>query len=84
MVTFVFRACLQTGQIGTGIGFTVALAPTDFAVNNLRDIAMLLFLAGKLEKKPGQFLIKQQVSIEIEGESTPALIAEWLTMAITK
>ncbi|MCP4048967.1 MAG: MaoC family dehydratase [Gammaproteobacteria bacterium] len=36
------------------------------------------------EKKPGQFLIKQEVSIEIEGEQTPALIAEWLTMAITK
>jgi acyl dehydratase len=36
------------------------------------------------EKKPGQFLIKQQLSIEIEGEPTPALIAEWLTMAITQ
>jgi len=36
------------------------------------------------EKKLGQFLIKQQLSIEIEGEPTPALIAEWLTMAITQ
>ena len=36
------------------------------------------------EKKPGHFLIKQEVTIEIEGETTPALIAEWLTMAITK
>lgn len=36
------------------------------------------------EKKPGQFLIKQEVSIEIEGGQTPALIAEWLTMAFTK
>ena len=36
------------------------------------------------EKKPGHFLIKQEVTIEIEGEATPALIAEWLTMAITK
>jgi len=36
------------------------------------------------EKKPGHFLIKQEVTIEIEGEPTPALIAEWLTMAITK
>ena len=35
------------------------------------------------EKKPGHFLIKQEVSIEIEGEATPALIAEWLTMVIT-
>ena len=36
------------------------------------------------EKKPGHFLIKQEVTIEIEGEATPALIAEWLTMSITK
>jgi hypothetical protein len=41
-------------------------------------------LLDVLEKKPGQFLIKQQITIEIEGEPTPALIAEWLTMAITK
>ena len=36
------------------------------------------------EKKPGQFLIKQQLSIAIEGEPTSALSAEWLTMAITQ
>jgi len=36
------------------------------------------------EKKPGHYLIRQEVIIEIEGEPTPALIAEWLTMAITK
>ena len=36
------------------------------------------------EKKPGHFLIKQEVTIEIEGETTPALIAEWLTMSITR
>jgi acyl dehydratase len=36
------------------------------------------------EKKPGRFLVKQEVTIEIEGENTPALIAEWLTMSITK
>lgn len=36
------------------------------------------------EKKPGNFLVKQEVTIEIEGEATPALIAEWLTMSITK
>lgn len=36
------------------------------------------------EKKAGHFLIKQEVSIEIEGEVTPALMAEWLTMSITQ
>jgi len=27
-------------------------------------------------------LIKQAISVEIEGEDKPALIAEWLTMVV--
>jgi acyl dehydratase len=37
-----------------------------------------------VEPKPGgRFLIKQAISVEIEGEETPALVAEWLSMVIT-
>ena len=36
------------------------------------------------EKRPGQWLCKIGVSVEIDGESTPALIAEILTMYIIK
>ncbi|WP_101760102.1 MaoC family dehydratase [Oceanicoccus sp. KOV_DT_Chl] len=32
------------------------------------------------EKNPGQFLLRLQVTVEIEGEDKPALIAEWITM----
>ena len=32
------------------------------------------------EKKPGQWLMKMTVTVEIEGEETPALIAELLFM----
>jgi acyl dehydratase len=35
------------------------------------------------EKRPGQFLVRQEFTIEIEGETKPALVAEWLTMAFT-
>ena len=35
------------------------------------------------EKKPGQWLIKTGMSIEIEGEETPAMIAEILSMFFT-
>jgi acyl dehydratase len=35
------------------------------------------------EKRPGQFLVTQEFTIEIEGEPKPALLAEWLTMAFT-
>ena len=34
------------------------------------------------EKNPGQWLIKSAVTVDIEGEETPALIAEILTMMI--
>jgi acyl dehydratase len=33
-----------------------------------------------LEKNPGQYQFKLEVTIEIEGETKPALIAEWLFM----
>lgn len=32
------------------------------------------------EKKPGQWLLKFEYTIEIEGESKPAAVAEWLLM----
>jgi len=32
------------------------------------------------EKRPGQFLLTWDVTVEIEGEEKPALKAEWLTM----
>ena len=36
------------------------------------------------EKKPGQWLFKNAVTVEIEGEETPALIAEILSMMIVE
>jgi len=39
-------------------------------------------LLGFEEKKAGQFLMTTQMTIEIEGEEKPALIADWLTMDI--
>ena len=34
------------------------------------------------QKDDNRFLIKQGISVEIEGEETPALVAEWLAMVI--
>jgi acyl dehydratase len=36
-------------------------------------------LAGLEEKRPGQWQQMQEVTIEIEGEDKPALIAEWIS-----
>ena len=38
------------------------------------------FLRAMDEKAPGQWVTTFDVTIEIEGESKPALIAEWLGM----
>ena len=39
-------------------------------------------LAGATERKQGQWMLKYAVSVEIEGEEKPALMAEWLTLQI--
>ena len=43
----------------------------------IRAVAKLL---EANEKKPGQWLMKYEFTIEIEGEDKPAVIAEWLLM----
>lgn len=39
-------------------------------------------VADVTRKDDSRFLIKQSISVEIEGEETPALVAEWLTMVV--
>lgn len=34
------------------------------------------------QKEGGRFLVTQGISVEIEGEETPALVAEWLSMVV--
>lgn len=48
--------------------------------SRIRGRAALLSVS---EKKPGQFLVKSEIVVEIENTDSPALIAEWLTMIIT-
>ena len=40
-------------------------------------------VADVVPKSGGRFLITQAVSVEIEGEETPAMVAEWLSMLVT-
>jgi len=39
-------------------------------------------LAGAEEKSPGRFLLRYAVTVEIEGEEKPALVADWLGMTV--
>ncbi|MFQ6004845.1 MAG: MaoC family dehydratase [Woeseia sp.] len=36
------------------------------------------------ERHPGQWLMKSEITVEIEGEDTPALVAEWLALMFTQ
>ena len=39
-------------------------------------------VTGVERKDDNRFLIRQAVSVEIEGEDTPALVADWLSMVV--
>ena len=54
------------------------LAPVKVG-QKVRAVARIAELA---EKRPGQWLVKTAVTVEIENESTPALIAEILSLFI--
>ena len=44
----------------------------------IRTVAKLI----EAKERGGQLLVKTKVTIEIEGEQKPALVAEWLTMHV--
>ena len=65
-------------QMGMNYGFDKIrfLAPVKTG-SRVRAVATL---KDVVEKKPGQFLFSAEYSVEIEGESKPALICDWLVM----
>ena len=65
-------------QMGVNYGFEKVrfLAPVPSG-SNVRGV---FTLKAAIEKKPGQFLLTYEVSVEIEGGDKPALIADWLGM----
>jgi acyl dehydratase len=41
-------------------------------------------LAAVEERKPGQIMLRVDVTVEIEGEEKPALVAEWLSLHLVR
>ena len=72
---------LEGAVMGVNYGFDKVrfLAPVKVG----RRIRARFKLTEFHEKAPGQFLIKHECTVEIENEPRPALVAEWLTMAMT-
>jgi len=51
-------------------------------VRSGKKIRARFVLKGAAEKNPGQYLLTYGVTVEIEDEDKPALIADWLAMQV--
>ena len=77
----------QTGTIkieGASMSINYGLDKVRF-INPVRvgkRIRARFELVSAVEKNPGQFLLKHKATVEIEDEEKPAMIAEWLGMAV--
>jgi acyl dehydratase len=71
---------LENTLMGLNYGFDKVRFLQPVNVNS--KIRGHMVLANVLEKRPGQFLLTWDVSIEIESVDKPALTAQWLTMTI--
>ena len=69
------------GGMGVNYGFDKVrfLAP----VHAGKRVRAHVEIADVQQKDDNRFLIKQNISVEIEGEETPALACEWLSMVFT-
>lgn len=68
-------------QMGVNYGFEKVrfLAPVKVG----KKVRGHFKLKAAEEKRPGQYLVTYEVSVEIEGEEKPALVADWLGMQFT-
>ena len=48
-----------------------------------KRVRALVEILDITQKDDNRFLIKQGITVEIEDEATPALVAEWLSMVVT-
>ena len=48
-----------------------------------RRVRARVRLLSVIERNPGQYLTKSEITIEIDGEDKPALVAEWLALLFT-
>jgi acyl dehydratase len=77
---------------GLGIGMENAVMGLNYGFDRIRFLAPVKVgsrvrararLAAFQEKAPKQFLITQDITIEIENGTRPALVSQWLTMVMT-
>ena len=67
------------GVIGINYGFDKVRFLSPVRVGS--RIRGVFTLADVSERKPGQIQLKQDCTVELEGSDTPALSAQWLSLA---
>ena len=77
----------QTGTIkikGSNVSINYGLDKVRFLnpVKVGKRIRARFELMSAVEKSPNCFLLKHKATVEIENEARPAMIAEWLVMAM--
>jgi acyl dehydratase len=77
-----FGAMIEGFYMGLNAGFDKVRFLQPVLVNSrLRAHAKTISIE---EKKPGQYRCVTEVTVEIEGCDTPALVAEWVSMQMVK
>lgn len=84
MLSHFAEGCLPPfpeGAIGINYGFDKVrfLTPVRVGVK----IRGVFTLADITERKPGQYQLTQDVSVDIDGSDSPALAAKWLSLVAT-
>jgi len=89
---FLTLSCLVPMCTGIGVAPENVVMGVNYGFDKVRFLAPVR--AGKrvrahveigdiTQKDENRFLVKQNVTVEIEGEETPALVCEWLSMVFT-
>ncbi|MEM0953613.1 MAG: MaoC family dehydratase [Pseudomonadota bacterium] len=89
---FLTLSCLVPMCTGIGVSPENVVMGVNYGFDKVRFLAPVkagkrvrahVEIADITQKDDSRFLIKQNVSVEIEGEETPALVCEWLSMVFT-
>jgi len=73
---------LENSIMGINYGFDKLRFINPVKVNS--KIRGRFQLISAEEKKPNQWLLKHNITVEIAGEEKPALVAEWLGMTVVE
>ena len=73
---------LENSVMGINYGFDKLRFINPVKVNS--KIRGRFQLISAEEKKPNQWLLKHNITVEIAGEEKPALVAEWLGMKVVE